>query len=171
MTDSSTKTMPDYHHKNFYLEIIWNVNLYTVPRHVSLWTSVLADTVQWAQRPTEAATRHHVHTYLTNKFYFDALVLQPLPGVLQCHIHLPTHSFAIIEKKIFVFLPILGLVFSLLPRLGVIQDHIDLRALTKTEETHRNATSAWGQALNVTLLWMRSPREKKTQPANARLQK
>lgn len=80
----------------------------------------------------------HLHTYLANKLDFNALMLQPLPRILQCDVHLPTDSFAIIEKEIFVFLPIFSLVLSLLSRLSVIEDHVDFCTLSKTEETHCN---------------------------------
>lgn len=80
----------------------------------------------------------HLLTYLANKLDFNALMLQPLPGILQCDVHLPTDSFAIIEKEIFVFLPIFSLVLSLLSRLSVIEDHVDFCTLSKTEETHCN---------------------------------
>lgn len=83
----------------------------------------------------------HSHTYLAHKLDFNALMLQPLSGVLQRDVHLPTHGFAIVEKEIFVFLPIFALVLSLLPRLGVIEDHVDFCTLSKTEETHRNVAA------------------------------
>lgn len=91
---------------------------------------------------------HLIPTYLADKLNFDPLVLQPLPGVLQCDIHLPTDSFTIVEKKIFVFLSIFSLVLSLLPRFSVIQDHIDFGTLSKTEETHGNVESVLCQLLS-----------------------
>ena len=76
---------------------------------------------------------------LADKLNFDAVVLEPFPGVLQRDIHLSTDSFTVVEKKIFVFLPIFSFVFNLLPRFGVIEDYIDFCTLSKAEETHPNA--------------------------------
>lgn len=78
-------------------------------------------------------------TYLANKLNLDAVVLQPLAWVLQSDIHFPTDRLAVVEKKVFVFLSIFALVFSLLPRFSVTEDYINFCTLTKTKETHYNA--------------------------------
>lgn len=86
-------------------------------------------------------------------------MLQPLAGVLQRDVHLPTHSLAVVEEKVLVFLPILGLVLSLLPRLGVTQNHVDFGALAKAEETHRTDVTVrnydatvWQETHNLLML-------------------
>lgn len=86
-------------------------------------------------------------TYLADKLYFDAIVLQPLSRVLQCHIDFPRYRFAVVEEKVFVLPPVFALVLSLLSSLGVIQNYVDVRTLTETKEAH-----------DCTLIELRQPR-------------
>lgn len=78
-------------------------------------------------------------TDLPDELDLDALVLQPLVGVLESEAHLPGDRLSVVEEEIFLLLPILRLVLGPLPTLRIIQQDFHLHALPEAEEAHLTA--------------------------------
>lgn len=75
-------------------------------------------------------------TNLSNKLDFDSVVLESLSWIFESHVHFSAHRLSVVEEKIFVFLPILGLVLYFLSGFGIIENDIYLSTLSEAEETH-----------------------------------
>lgn len=100
-------------------------------------------------------------TDLPDELDLDALVLQPLIGVLECEANLPGHRLSVVEEEIFLLLPVLRLVLGPLPTLCIVQQDFHLHALPEAEEAHftagpgqagpvsvRTSPLCWGGALS-----------------------
>lgn len=79
---------------------------------------------------------HFALTDLPNEFDLDALMLESFPRTFQRYVDFSGDRFTVIEQKMSVLLPVFRLVLHFPPRLCVVQDHVDVCALTKTKEAH-----------------------------------
>lgn len=87
------------------------------------------------RRPRRNATLCPL-TDLPDELHFDALVLQPLVGVLEGEDHPPGDGLPVVEEEIFLLLAFLRLVLHPPPALGIAQHQLQLRALPEPEEAH-----------------------------------
>lgn len=75
-------------------------------------------------------------TDLPDELHLDALVLQPLVGVLEGEDHPAGDGLPVVEEEVFLLLAFLRLVLHPPPALGVAQHQLQLRALPEPEEAH-----------------------------------